>query len=59
MGTNRRLSLATKLRHRLRETKVQEVIAGGMHDYIDSLQSDFNEIGNAMNLDYFHAATPK
>lgn len=49
--------LATNLRHRLSKTSVEEVLAGGMHNFIDTLQSELNEIGSAMNLDYFHAVT--
>ncbi|MFK8113667.1 MAG: alpha-E domain-containing protein [Rubripirellula sp.] len=49
------VDLAKALRHRLSETKVEEVLAGGMHRFIDVLQTELNEISSAMNLDYFHA----
>lgn len=49
------LPLAAKLRHRLIETRVKEVLAGGMHQFIDSLQCDLNLIGDATNHDYFHS----
>lgn len=42
-----------KLRHRLSKTSVQEVIAGGMHQFVDGLQRDLNEVGRAMNEDFF------
>ena len=42
------------LRHRLATTKVEEVLAGGMHQFIDLLQISLNEIGDAMNEDYFY-----
>lgn len=43
-----------KLRHRLSKTTVEEVIAGGMHQFIDRLQIELNEIGNSLATDYFH-----
>ncbi len=45
----------SKLRHRLEHTQVEEVLAGGMHQFIDLLQISLNEIGDAMNADYFHS----
>ncbi len=42
-----------ELRHRLSHTKVEEVLAGGMHQFIDLLQNSLNDIGDAMNEDYF------
>lgn len=47
--------LTQKLHHRLANTSVNEVLAGGMHLFIDIVQTDLNEIGNAMNHDYFHS----
>jgi len=44
-----------RIRHRLNKTSVKEVLAGGMHQFIDSLQYELNEIGEAMNQDYFHS----
>ncbi|MEE2935329.1 MAG: alpha-E domain-containing protein [Planctomycetota bacterium] len=41
--------------HRLGATQVQEVLAGGMHQFVDSIQIQLNQIGDAMNEDYFHA----
>ncbi len=43
-----------KLHHRLGNTKVKEVLAGGMHQFIDSLQVELNGIGEALNQDYFN-----
>lgn len=48
--------LTAKLNHRLKKTSVEEVLAGGMHQFIDQLQVDLNGIGEAMNQDYFHWA---
>ncbi|OYP30357.1 alpha-E domain-containing protein [Rhodopirellula sp. MGV] len=42
------------LRHRLKNTNVKEVIAGGMHDFIDRLQLELNAIGESLGRDYFH-----
>ena len=47
-----------ELRHRLDDTKVKEVLAGGMHQFIDLLQISLNDIGDAMNEDYFHSLVP-
>ncbi|WP_168566566.1 alpha-E domain-containing protein [Crateriforma spongiae] len=41
------------LRHRLANTNVKEVLAGGMHQFIDTLQVELNDIGEALNQDYF------
>ncbi|KAA5544679.1 alpha-E domain-containing protein [Roseiconus nitratireducens] len=46
------------LRHRLKNTNVKEVIAGGMHQFIDRLQVELNEIGDALGQDYFYANQP-
>ena len=43
------------LRQRLEHTNVKEVLAGGMHQFIDALQDELNQIGNAMNHDFFHS----
>jgi len=42
------------LKHRLSRSNVKEVLAGGMHQFIDFLQSELNEIGNRLNHDYFN-----
>jgi uncharacterized alpha-E superfamily protein len=47
--------LTAELRHRLSNTSVKEVLAGGMHQFIDTLQIALNRIGEAMNEDYFHS----
>lgn len=47
--------LIAKLRHRLNVTSVEEVLAGGMHQFIDEVQNDLNHVGDAMNHDYFHS----
>jgi uncharacterized alpha-E superfamily protein len=44
-----------RLRHRLTETSVEEVLAGGMHEFVDVLQGELNQVGDAMNDDYFQA----
>lgn len=46
-----------QLQHRLSKTGVKEVLAGGMHEFIDALQVELNQIGDAMNQDFFHAAS--
>lgn len=45
----------TALRHRLNNTNVKEVIAGGMHQFIDRLQVEVNGIGDSLGQDYFYA----
>jgi uncharacterized alpha-E superfamily protein len=51
-GSAKKLTAA--LKHRLSNTSVEEVLAGGMHQFIDLLQIELNHIGEAMNHDYFH-----
>ena len=46
------------LQHRLQETSVKEVLAGGMHQFVDVLQTELNQIGEALNHDYFHSLGP-
>lgn len=46
--------LTTDLRNRLSQTSVDDVLAGGMHQFVDLLQIDLNRIGEAMNQEYFH-----
>lgn len=43
------------LRHRLENTNVKEVIAGGMHQFIDRLQVEINAVGESLGQDYFYA----
>ncbi|MDA8743291.1 alpha-E domain-containing protein [Rubripirellula amarantea] len=52
------LPLAKALHDRLVSTDVQQVLSTGMHQFIDSLQTELNQIGAAMNHDYFHSAVP-
>lgn len=47
------VKLVGSLRHRLAHTTVKEAIAGGMHEFVDSLQTDLNRIGDAVAADYF------
>lgn len=51
--------LTSRLRHKLAVTNVKEVLAGGMHQFIDELQTELNEVGNAMNHDYFYSHVSK
>lgn len=44
-----------ELKHRLSFTEVKEVLAGGMHEFVDGLQRDLNAIGNTLVDDYFQA----
>lgn len=46
------------LRHRLSQTNVKEVLAGGMHQFVDGLQCDLNDIGGSLNEDYFYTRLP-
>ncbi|WP_442508155.1 alpha-E domain-containing protein [Novipirellula sp. SH528] len=45
------------LRHRMSSTNVKEVLAGGMHQFIDNLQQELNQIGGSLNHDYFNIST--
>lgn len=47
--------LVSHLRHRLVETSVKDVLADGMHQFIDLLQTELNQVGDAMNQDYFQS----
>lgn len=53
--TKKRMSA---LCHRLSETNVKEVLAGGMHQFVDGLQHDLNDIGSSLNEDFFHLRIP-
>lgn len=44
-----------KLKHRLANTQVKEVLAGGMHEFVDILQQELNDIGVLLGEDYFQA----
>ncbi|TWU46293.1 hypothetical protein Poly51_56890 [Rubripirellula tenax] len=46
------------LQHRLTESNVKEVIAGGMHQFIDLVQLELNQIGESLTYDYFNAPRP-
>jgi len=46
------------LRHRLAQSNVKEVIAGGMHQFVDLVQMELNQIGESLNYDYFNAPRP-
>lgn len=50
--------LVAALRHRMANTSVKEVLAGGMHQFIDQSQSEINRIGEALNEDYFQILVP-
>ncbi|TWU46919.1 alpha-E domain-containing protein [Rubripirellula reticaptiva] len=46
------------LKHRLTESQVKEVLAGGMHQFIDLVQIELNQIGESLTYDYFNVARP-
>lgn len=50
---NAAIARATELIERLRRKRVRTIIDGGLHEFIDSLQSSLNEIGLAINSTYF------
>lgn len=55
-GTQRESSKQVDaLKHRLSFTGVEEVLAGGMHEFVDGLQRELNAIGNTLSHDYFQA----
>ncbi|QDT09536.1 alpha-E domain-containing protein [Planctomycetes bacterium K23_9] len=43
------------LRHRLAHTSVKEVIAGGMHEFIDMIQVELNAASASLHQDYFNS----
>ena len=45
------------LRQKLRTSTVEDVLAIGMHQFIDQIQCDLNDIAAALHQDYFHALT--
>lgn len=56
-GEVKTLAMVEALRHRLAHTQVKETLAGGMHQFVDSLQTELNRIGDALAEDYFHNTT--
>ncbi|TWT55933.1 alpha-E domain-containing protein [Allorhodopirellula solitaria] len=44
------------LQHRLANTRVKEVLAGGMHQFVDGVQREVNEIGNSLAEDFFQTS---
>lgn len=51
------LPLADRLCEHLLATQVEQVLEIGMHQFIDDMQTELNEIGKAMNLDFFQVET--
>ncbi|MEM9366611.1 MAG: alpha-E domain-containing protein [Planctomycetota bacterium] len=49
--------LTMTLRQKLRTSTVDDVLAMGMHQFIDQIQCDLNDIAAALHQDYFHALT--
>lgn len=47
--------ITTDLQKRLATTHVDQVLSGGMHQFVDLLQTELNQIGEAMNNDYFYS----
>lgn len=45
-----------ELQHRLATAKVKEVLASGMHEFVDDLQRELNDIGNSLAENYFQAS---
>ena len=43
------------LRHRLTNTSVKEVIASGMHEFVDSIQIELNTVSESFHQDYFNS----
>ena len=56
-GDVKTLAMVEALQHRLTHTQVKEVLAGGMHQFVDGLQIELNRIGDAIAEDYFHNTT--
>ncbi len=46
-------NLVAEVRQRLRETEATEIVRFGLHEFVDSLQSDMNRIGAAITQTYF------
>ncbi|QDT04559.1 hypothetical protein K227x_29510 [Rubripirellula lacrimiformis] len=46
------------IRHRLSEADVKEVITRGVHQFVDLVQIELNQIGESLNYDYFNAPRP-
>ncbi|MEM9587235.1 MAG: alpha-E domain-containing protein [Planctomycetota bacterium] len=47
--------VSSALVHRLNHTGVKEVLAGGMHQFVDQLQRELNQLGDAISQELFHA----
>jgi uncharacterized alpha-E superfamily protein len=45
--------LVADVRARLRATDASDILSSGLHEFVDSLQSDINEIGKAISETYF------
>jgi uncharacterized alpha-E superfamily protein len=43
------------LRHRLSHTNVKEVIASGVHEFVDSIQIELNTVSESLHQDYFNS----
>ncbi len=52
-GRNKAEQRVVTLMQRLVDTHVKEVLAGGMHQFVDTLQIELNQIGESMNQDFF------
>ncbi len=48
----------TALQQRLTDSNVKEVISAGMHQFIDLIQIELNQIGESLNYDYFNVPRP-
>lgn len=48
----------TALKRRLAQSHVKDVMAGGMHQFVDLIQIELNQIGESMNYDYFNVPRP-
>jgi uncharacterized alpha-E superfamily protein len=56
--SNKAEQLVGRLRSELDYTHVSDVIASGMHEFIDELQAKLNGIGEAVHSTFFAAAEP-
>jgi len=52
------IKLTEQLNHRVTFTRVEEVLAGGMHGFVDRLQLELNQIANAFREENFQLAVP-
>lgn len=53
LAANPALQLAAEIEQRLDLTDEGAIINGGLHEFIDTLQTDLNRLGNAINDTYF------